>query len=234
MARAGLSRQAVVDLALAVVDDAGSRGFEDLTLSAVAARAGVAVPSLYKHIGGLPELRRAVARSCVSELAEVIETAVASAVPEAQPGAAELRAAANAVRFFARRTPGRYDASQGSSWAQDPDAVEVQQAGARSVTAIAEILAQFDVAPDHLIDAVRAVRAALHGFVVLELDGGFGMPEDVDASFQFLVDALVRSLALPSLPESRTVRSGPATPSGGRAASAADARAGDPDRPRAR
>lgn len=234
MARAGLNRQAVVDLALAVVDDAGPRGFEDLTLSAVAARAGVAVPSLYKHIAGLPELRRAVARVCVSELAEAIETAVASAVPEAQPGAAELRAAANAVRLFARRTPGRYNTSQGSSWAQDPDAVEVQQAGARSVTAIAEILAQFGVAPAHLIDAVRAVRAALHGFVALELDGGFGMPEDVDESFRFLVDALVRSLALPSPPESRAVRADSATPSGGRATSAADARVGGPDRPRAR
>jgi len=41
---------------------------------------------------------------------------------------------------------------------------------------------------------VRAVRAALHGFVVLELDGGFGLPDDVDQSFRFLVDALIRSL----------------------------------------
>jgi AcrR family transcriptional regulator len=197
VARAGLNRQAVVDLALAVVDDAGARGFADLTLAAVAARAGVAVPSLYKHIGGLPELRRAVALVSVRELADVIEEAVAAASPGTTAGATELRAAATAIRSFARRSPGRYDASQGSSWARDPDAVEVQQAAARSVTAVAEILRLFDVAPEHLIDAVRSVRAALHGFVALELDGGFGLPDDVDQSFRFLVDALVRSLATP-------------------------------------
>ena len=38
---------------------------------------------------------------------------------------------------------------------------------------------------------MRAVRAAVHGFVVLELGGGFGMPEDVDASFTFLVEGVV-------------------------------------------
>jgi hypothetical protein len=34
----------------------------------------------------------------------------------------------------------------------------------------------------------------VHGFVVLELDGGFGMPDDVDVSFDFLVDGLVGGL----------------------------------------
>ena len=54
MPRAGLSPRVVVDLALEVVDDGGPSGWADLGLSAVAHRAGVAVPSLYKHVDGLP------------------------------------------------------------------------------------------------------------------------------------------------------------------------------------
>src|SRR5690606_6751367 len=59
--RAGLSHDAVVRLAVEVVDEAGATGFADLTLAKVAARAGVAAPSLYKHVGSLADLRREVA-----------------------------------------------------------------------------------------------------------------------------------------------------------------------------
>ena len=59
---------------------------------------------------------------------------------------------------------------------------------------LADAVAALGVPEERQIDAVRAVRAAVHGFVVLELDGGFGMPDDVDASFDFLVDGLVGGL----------------------------------------
>jgi len=41
---------------------------------------------------------------------------------------------------------------------------------------------------------VRVVRSALHGFVALELNGGFGMSLDLDESFDRLVDVLARGL----------------------------------------
>ena len=41
------------------------------------------------------------------------------------------------------------------------------------------------------IHAVRAMRSAVHGFVALESAGGFGIPVDVDDSFQWLVSALL-------------------------------------------
>ncbi|MEZ0447943.1 TetR/AcrR family transcriptional regulator [Cellulomonas sp. ICMP 17802] len=189
MPRAGLDRAAVVDLALAVVDDGGPSGFADLTLSAVAARAGVAVPSLYKHVAGLPALRREVALVCVDEF----ETTLA-AVRARCTGADLLPAYARAIRGLALRSPGRYQAVQGSSWMHDPDAAAVRATGERVVAELSDAVAALGVPHDRRIDAVRAVRAAVHGFVVLELDGGFGMPDDVDASFDFLVAGLVGGL----------------------------------------
>ncbi|MBO9553301.1 TetR-like C-terminal domain-containing protein [Cellulomonas sp.] len=191
MPRAGLDRAAVVALALAVVDDGGSTGFADLTLSAVAARAGVAVPSLYKHVAGLPALRREVALVCVEELRDAL--AAVDVAPAAEPDGT-LRAMAHTVRDLARRSPGRYQAVQGSLWVHDPDADAVRAAGAAVVDHLSAAVAALGVPAERRIDAVRAVRAAVHGFVVLELDGGFGMPDDVDASFDFLVEGLVSGL----------------------------------------
>ena len=68
------------------------------------------------------------------------------------------------------------------------------QAGARRVAELSAAVAALGVPDERRIDAVRAFRAAMHGFVVLELEGGFGMPDDVDASFDFLVAGLVGGL----------------------------------------
>jgi hypothetical protein len=38
------------------------------------------------------------------------------------------------------------------------------------------------------------VRSALHGFVALETGGGFGIPVDLDESFDRMVAALARGL----------------------------------------
>jgi Tetracyclin repressor-like, C-terminal domain len=50
-------------------------------------------------------------------------------------------------------------------------------------------------APDDAVDAIRAYRAALHGFISLEANHGFAFPSDVDRSFDRLVHALVRALS---------------------------------------
>ena len=48
---------------------------------------------------------------------------------------------------------------------------------------------------DDAVHAARAFRSALHGFVGLEAAGGFGMPVDLDASFERLVATLAGGLA---------------------------------------
>ncbi|PVU84215.1 TetR family transcriptional regulator [Cellulomonas sp. WB94] len=159
-----------------------------MTLAAVAARAGVAVPSLYKHVGGLSALRLEVARLCVDDL-----TAALADAGRGLAGAPAVRAIMHATRAFAHAQPGRYQATQGA-WAQDPTATAVQAAGARTVAVIADAVTTLGVDPARTIDAVRAFRSTLHGFVTLELAGGFGMPRDVDESFAYAVELLVTAL----------------------------------------
>ncbi len=56
---------------------------------------------------------------------------------------------------------------------------------------VVAVLRGFGLPDDRVIDAVRAVRASVHGFVMLELGGGFRMREDVDQSFAVLLEMLV-------------------------------------------
>lgn len=206
MPRAGLSRTAVVDLAQAVADQAGSGGFDGLTLAAVAARAGVAVPSLYKHVHGLPDLRRELAWRAAVEFADTLADSVANSVasPVAAGSPAEaLRAAGRAVRAYALAHPARYAAVQAAPTLGDLPDARLSVASRRVVMVLTEALrgavtAQSDKAgadPEETgVHVVRVVRAAIHGFVDLELHGGFALPEDLERSFGLLLDVLVAGL----------------------------------------
>jgi len=186
MARAGLSRDEVVRIALRLVDEGGPTGFDDLALARVASAAGVATPSLYKHIASLARLRQAVSLVCTREFA-----AVCAAASIGRSEADALRSLAIAMRDFARAHPGRYAAVQAGPDPDDPAQAELRAEAARVVGVIAAVLQGFGLPESSAIDAVRAARSALHGFVSIELAGGFRLPDDLDRSFDMLVELLV-------------------------------------------
>jgi AcrR family transcriptional regulator len=188
MPRAGLSRAAVVDLAVELVDSSPD-GLAGLTLAAVAARAGVAVPSLYKHIGSLAELRRAVALVGVTE---VVRRTSAATIGLAREDA--LSALGWETRAFAAEHPGLYSAIQIARDLDDPAALALAQAATDWVAIVSAVLRGFGLPEHRSVDAVRATRAAIHGFVELDANGGFAMPDDLDQSFEALLDMLVAGI----------------------------------------
>ncbi|MFE9246765.1 TetR/AcrR family transcriptional regulator [Nocardiopsis sp. NPDC006938] len=183
MPRAGLTPSVVTADAAAFADE---HGFEALTLAALAKRLGVATPSLYKHVDGLDGLRRAVSLLAVAELAERLQ---ASAVGRSGPEA--LRAVFASYRRYALEHPGRYSSIQRSP---SPSDTEAQRLFARPVEVITAVLRGFAIPDERMVHTIRALRSALHGFVDLETRGGFGLPEDVDASFALLTDGILRQL----------------------------------------
>lgn len=179
MPRAGLTPGKVIAEA-ADVADAG--GWDALSLAAVAARFGVKLPSLYKHVASVAALREGVATLATRELADAMSDA---ALGRAQGDA--LTAVAHAYRDYAKRHPGRYAATVA---APRDDATEHLAAAATAVRVVSATIAGYGLAGEDAIHAIRAVRAALHGFVSLEVGGGFGLPEDVGVSFDRLVNGL--------------------------------------------
>ncbi|RKN39148.1 TetR/AcrR family transcriptional regulator [Micromonospora endolithica] len=179
MPRAGLTPQSVVRAAADLADEVG---LDRLTLAAVAARLGVTLPGLYKHVRGADALHQRLSALATAEIAEEM---VAAAVGRA--GGDALRAVAAAYRDYAHRHPGRYPATQR---VPDPADAEHRAAGERAVGVVYAILRGYGVTGDAAVDAVRTFRASVHGFVLLEAAGGFGLPQDVDRSFGRMLDGL--------------------------------------------
>jgi AcrR family transcriptional regulator len=183
MPRAGLSPDAVLAAALDVVDEAGAAG---LTLAAVAARTGVAVPSLYKHVRGLPALRR---QATVAVLDEFTARLTAAVLGHSGPPA--LDRFLRAYRDYAREKPGRYQLTVPSAEGGDQ---QVAEAAGRAVAVALAVLAGAGITGEAAIHAARCLRAAVHGFAMLEISGGFGRPESVDASFDQLAAMLTAGI----------------------------------------
>ena len=183
MPRAGLTPSIVVARGADLADEIG---FDKLTLAALASRLGVAVPSLYKHVGGLDALRRGIAILALGELAEAMAGALDHATA-VRGGGAHVRALAGAYRAYATAHPGRYAATLRAA---PPGDAEHSAAGDAILRIVFAVLAERGLAGDDAVDATRALRAALHGFVALEAAGGFGLPQDVERSFARLVDAM--------------------------------------------
>ncbi|MGN9810701.1 TetR/AcrR family transcriptional regulator [Micromonospora sp. BQ11] len=179
MPRAGLTPQTVVRAAADLADEVG---LDRLTLAAVAARLGVALPSLYKHVRGADALHQQLSALATAEIADEMTTAATG-----RAGVDALRSVAATYRAYARRHPGRYPATQR---APDPADAAHRAAGERAVTVVYAILRGYGVTGEPAVDAVRSFRAAVHGFVMLEAAGGFGLPRDVDRSFDRMVDGL--------------------------------------------
>ncbi len=184
MPRAGLTEARVLDEAELMADELG---LSELTLAALAARLGVRQPSLYKHVEGMPGLQRGLSVRAKSELAQVLgRAAVGRERDQAVAGVAR------AYRAWALEHPGRYATVQRVPVAGDR---EDELASAAVVGVVLDILAGYRLHDDDAIDAARALRSALHGFVTLEAAGGFGLPVDIDRSFERLIGALTTALA---------------------------------------
>ena len=183
MPRAGLTTERVVEAACDLVDSHGPRA---LSLAALAEQLGVRPPSLYNHIDGIDGLERAVTHAGLDLLAEACRSAAMG-----RAGRDALLAVAGAYREVARARPGVYLLTQVAR----PDDAEYVELSRRVLEPVLAVLAGYGLAGDEAIHAARALRSALHGFALLETQGGFGLDLEVEESFRRLIDLLDRGLA---------------------------------------
>ena len=184
MPRAGLTTGLVTEEAGRLADEVG---FENLTMSALALRLGVRQPTLYKHVSGTTGLHREMAVLAKTELADVLRRA---AVGRARDEA--LVAIADAYRAWATAHPGRYAATVPAAASGDS---QDERAGLEAVQVVTDVLGGYGLSGEDAIDATRALRSTLHGFVTLQSSGGFGLPADVERSFRRTIEGLIGVIA---------------------------------------
>ena len=134
----------------------------------------------------MSDLVRGVSVRAVDELADRL---AASVMGLAGPDA--LRALADAYRGFAHAHPGLYPMTQVPVGTSDGSLSPIRSSAARrTVDVVTAALAGYRIPDERIVDAVRMTRASLHGFVDIEVHGGFAMDAPIDVSFATLVDSL--------------------------------------------
>lgn len=179
-----IDAQRILEVSIALAD---AHGLEAVTLVSVAEQLGIRVPSLYNHVDGLPGLRRALALWGLRQLTDQVRRAAVG-----KAGEAAILSVAQAYRAFAHTHPGVYP---GTLRAASPEEPELAQAGQELLEVVLAVLAGYALSEEDALHAVRGLRSVLHGFVALELVGGFGMPLDRDESFRRLIAAFTQGLA---------------------------------------
>ncbi len=183
MPRSGLNTQAVVDAAARLAD---AEGLERLTLKQLAAELKVRPPSLFSHVHGSSDLRRQLQlRALRLMAARVGRAAIGRAGDDA------VMAAATAARDFAREHPGLYAASLQAPPSND---AELTAAAEQFTSIFFDAIRQYGFDGTQAVHAVRGLFSTIHGFIMLERAGTFGMPIDVDESFGWLLQRYVATL----------------------------------------
>lgn len=181
--RPGLSEAKVVD---AAIDMINKEGLVNLSVANLAKHFKVKPPSLYNHMDSLDALQRAMALRGIKEL-----TAVGQKATMGRAGFDALKCLALAYRDFAKRQPGLYALTQRSYEGSDD---ELAAAAGEAVEIFLSALRAYELSDEDALHAVRCIRSSLHGFVALETNGGFGLPLQVDESFEKLIAMLDKGL----------------------------------------
>lgn len=184
MARSiGIDQAHVLAVAAELAD---MHGLDRLTLAQVASRLGMKLPSLYNHVDGLAGLRHELALLGMRQLLEQMRTAV---IGKAEDTA--VLALAHAYRSYVAQHPGVYAAT---IRAPNPDDLQLNQLSTAIIQVALAVLAPYHLSEPAMIHAVRGLRSIVHGFASLEQAGGFGIPLDRNASFDWLLGTYITGL----------------------------------------
>jgi len=180
----GLDRDAVVDAAVAVLEERGR--VEAVALRPVAERLGVRVQSLYAHVDGVDALRRALALRGLDALADQLTTA---AIGRAGPDA--VGAIVRAYLAFAADHPGLYDATL----VPPGDDTELVAAMASVTRPLDLVLSSAGLDGTLATHWYRIVFSTIHGFSVLRRDGALTLDADPDETVEMIVAMFARELS---------------------------------------
>lgn len=178
-----LNRATVVQAAVALIDTVG---LEQITLANLAERLEIRTPSLYNHIHGIEGLRRELALLSMHELATRMGQVVMG-----KAGDDAIFAFAHAYRAFAKEHPGLYATTQRAPAFDD---TELQKAAQEVIDVLLKVLSAYNLQADDALHAIRLLRSTIHGFTMLEITGGFGLPLELDETFRRLIAMFLASI----------------------------------------
>jgi AcrR family transcriptional regulator len=184
--RTRLTKTSVIQAAAELIQEEGQGA---LTLNRLAEKLDIRTPSLYNHVDGLPGLQRDLAVMYARQLADRLGAAAIG-----KSGVELFMAVAQAFRDYVKENPGLYVSTLLASGRQEGQDKNLEHEEERALNVGLAVMASIGLQGEDAVHALRAFRSMVHGFVTLEVAGGFGLPADCDESFRRMVQALIAGL----------------------------------------
>ncbi len=180
-----LGRKDVVAAGLACIQEEGP---EALNVNRVAQRLGIRTPSQYNHVDGADDLRQAVVLEVLDRSGKDI---VLGEAEQASPQGF-IRALALGLRRFAKNNANLYLFMMAApvKW----DAQPFSPHWSRTMEAFGASVQGFGFKGPEQLHATRFVLASIQGYIRLELRGSMAEHADEDASFGWMIDAMLLAL----------------------------------------
>lgn len=184
MPRTGLTKQAIVDAAIQLIEEEGYSAF---SMRELAKRLDVKAASLYNHVGSMDEVLAEVGAYAIGALNQM----QFSAIEGVQKDAAII-ALAMAYRQFAKEHPALYEVIM----SLHKTGKEVIEKTAHPITApFMQVLSDYPLDSEQIMHWQRVLRSIIHGFLSQEEAGYFcHFPIDSNRSYALAIQCYVDGL----------------------------------------
>ena len=184
MAKKGLTKETVINAAVALIEKNGVASF---SLRNLASALEIRVSSLYNHISGQNELLTEVGTRAVTLLTAMEEEAIAGKETDDA-----LFALADAYRLFAVEHPELYRIIMGVHILR----LTVLETEIKKIVApILTVLSGYGLPEDRQMHYQRILRSIMHGFYAHESTGGFTYTQiDRETSYRLAIQCVAGAL----------------------------------------
>ncbi len=183
MARAGLDKEVILQMAADIAD---KEGMNHVTLKELAIRLGVRPPSLYNHVAGLDDLYTSLTLYGWKQLEqEVTKAAVGKSKDEA------VKSMCQAYMDYTTKHPGIFNVMQSYNQYSTDEAMKATEG---LVSIIFQVLSSYNLSQEHMVHTVRMFRSFLQGFATMVNNGGFGNPLSLQESFDLSINIFLKGL----------------------------------------
>lgn len=179
----GIDRSDVIDAAVLELEERGR--VADVGLRPVAERLGIRVQSLYAHVDGADDLRRALALRGLGAMADSLTDAAIG-----RAGADALAAIVRAYWTFAIEHPGPFDATL----TPPGDDEELLAAMAAVTRPLLRVFESAGITGDEAVHWYRIVFASIYGFATMRRDGRVTLGADPEATIDRMIAMFVTQL----------------------------------------
>lgn len=184
MPRKGLNKDAIIDIAIELIE---KNGYSNFSMHELAGTLDIKTASLYNHVKNIEEIYSEINCYAVDLLKEVQLSAI-----EGKQADEAVFALAKAYRMFAKEHPELYKVIMKLPAAQDS---RVEENAAQLIDPIMQVLSYYKLNEQQTYHWQRILRSIMHGFISQEAAGFFNhLPVDADTSYQTAVQCFLDGL----------------------------------------